>query len=37
LTFGLLTLLTLFLGWQATQIRLSAGFDKQLPLAHPYI
>lgn len=37
LTFGLLALLTLFLGWQATQMRLSAGFDKQIPLAHPYI
>ncbi|MDT0496207.1 efflux RND transporter permease subunit [Algiphilus sp. W345] len=32
-----LTLATLFLGWQATQLRLDAGFEKQLPLGHPYI
>lgn len=36
-TLIVLLLLTLFLGWQATQLRLDAGFEKQLPLGHPYI
>lgn len=33
----MLALLTLLLGWQAAQIRLSAGFDKQIPFDHPYM
>lgn len=33
----LLALLTLFLGWQAAQLRLDAGFSKMLPTGHPYI
>ena len=33
----LLALTTLLLGWQATQISVDAGFQKQLPLDHPYI
>lgn len=37
LTFGLFALLTVFLGWQASQIRLSAAFDKQIPFDHPYM
>ena len=37
LTLAVLTLITLFLGWQATHLRLDTGFDKQLPLGHPYI
>nr|WP_301334452.1 efflux RND transporter permease subunit [Solimonas sp. SE-A11] len=32
-----LTLATLILGWQASQLRLDAGFEKQLPQGHPYI
>ncbi|MEW6169651.1 MAG: MMPL family transporter [Pseudomonadota bacterium] len=28
---------TLFLGWHATNLRLDAGFEKQLPQGHPYI
>jgi len=36
-TLLVLFLATLFLGWQATQLRLDAGFEKQLPLGHPYI
>ncbi len=37
--FGLavLGLLTLFFGWHALQVELDAGFDKQLPLEHPYM
>lgn len=33
----LLATLTTWLGWQATQISVDAGFKKQLPLAHPYV
>lgn len=36
-TIAVLALMTVFLGWQATQLRLDAGFEKQLPLGHPYI
>ncbi|WP_370305070.1 efflux RND transporter permease subunit [Sinimarinibacterium flocculans] len=32
-----LFLTTLFLGWHATNLRLDAGFEKQLPQGHPYI
>lgn len=32
-----LLLTTLFLGWHATQLKLDAGFEKQLPQGHPYI
>ncbi len=34
---SLLGLLTLFFGWQASQVNLDAGFDKQLPLDHPWM
>lgn len=34
---ALLTGLTLFFGWQASQVKLDAGFDKQLPLDHPWM
>ena len=37
LLLALLALATLWLGWQATQITVDAGFQKQLPLDHPYI
>ena len=30
-------LVTLGLGYQATKIRLQAGFEKMLPKAHPYV
>ena len=30
-------LVTAFMGWQASQLRPDAGFEKQLPLEHPYI
>jgi predicted RND superfamily exporter protein len=34
---AVMALVTLFLGWQASQLRLDAGFEKQLPQGHPYI
>ena len=37
LSFGLLAALTLFLGWQAALLKPDAGFEKQIPLAHPYM
>jgi predicted RND superfamily exporter protein len=37
LTLTVLTLMTLFLGYQASQLRLDSGFEKQLPKEHPYI
>lgn len=37
LSFAVLALLTLWLGWQATQLQPDAGFEKQIPLAHPYM
>ena len=30
-------LLTLFLGWQATKLELSASFEKTIPGSHPYV
>lgn len=30
-------LATLLLGWSASQLRVDAGFEKQLPVAHPYM
>jgi predicted RND superfamily exporter protein len=30
-------LLTVFLGWQASTLRLSASFEKTIPASHPYI
>ena len=36
-TLTALTLITLFMGWQASQLQPDAGFEKQLPLEHPYI
>lgn len=37
LTFALLLLATALLGYQASQIRVSAAFDKQIPYDHPYM
>jgi len=36
-SFAVLAVLTLLLGWQATQLQPDAGFEKQIPLAHPYM
>ncbi|HKY93262.1 MAG TPA: MMPL family transporter, partial [Nevskiaceae bacterium] len=36
-TLIVLFLLTLFMGWQAAHLKLDTGFEKQLPLGHPYI
>lgn len=33
----LCALITLFLGWQASQIRPSTSFEKMIPLTHPFI
>lgn len=30
-------LLTLFLGWHATQLKVNASFDRMIPSSHPYI
>ena len=37
LTFSALVAVTVFLGVAATQLRPDAGFDKQIPLDHPYM
>ncbi len=37
LTFSLLMALTLFLGFHALKLRPDAGFEKQIPLDHPYM
>jgi len=34
---ALLTIVTIALAWQATQLRLQSGFEKRLPLGHPYM
>jgi uncharacterized protein len=34
---GLFILVTLFLAYEATQLRIDAGFEKLLPLKHPFI
>ncbi len=36
-TLLVLFLMTLFMGWHASKLRPDAGFEKQLPLGHPYI
>lgn len=37
LTMAILLAITVFLGWQASQIKRDAGFDKSIPLEHPYM
>ena len=37
LSFAVLVLLTVWLGWHASQIEADAGFEKQIPLHHPYM
>ncbi len=34
---AVLTALTAWLGWHASQVEVDAGFDKQLPQSHPYM
>jgi predicted RND superfamily exporter protein len=36
-TMLVLALFTLFLGWHALQLKADTGFEKQLPLGHPYM
>jgi uncharacterized protein len=37
LILALLALFTLVMGWYGSQLRMEAGFEKQLPVNHPYI
>ena len=34
---AVLALLTVVMGWFAVQLRMDAGFDKQMPVGHEYI
>ena len=34
---GFLVLATVFFAWQTAQVRPDAGFDKSIPLQHPYM
>ncbi|MES0874691.1 efflux RND transporter permease subunit [Sinimarinibacterium thermocellulolyticum] len=36
-TLSVLFAITLLLGWHASHLRIDAGFEKQIPLHHPYI
>jgi predicted RND superfamily exporter protein len=36
-TLTVLAILTLFMGWHAAHLKLDTGFEKQLPLDHPYM
>ena len=36
-TLTIIGLLTLLMGWQAAHLKLDTGFEKQLPLGHPYM
>jgi uncharacterized protein len=36
-TLLVLGVMTVFMAWQASQLKLDTGFEKQLPLGHPYI
>ncbi len=37
LTMGILLGITVLLAWQAALIKRDAGFDKSIPLRHPYM
>lgn len=37
LVLGALAVFTLLMGWFALQLRMDAGFDKQLPIGHEYV
>ena len=36
-TIAVLAIMTVFMAWSASQLKLDTGFEKQLPLGHPYI
>ena len=36
-TLAVLALVTLFMVWEALHLKIDSGFEKQLPLGHPYI
>ncbi len=36
-TLGVMLLFTLVMGWFALQLRMDAGFEKQLPIGHEYV
>ena len=36
-TLFVIAAMTVFMAWQASQLKLDTGFEKQLPLGHPYI
>lgn len=37
ITLTVIALITVLMAWQASLLRLDTGFEKQLPLGHPYI
>ncbi|MDP9139374.1 MAG: hypothetical protein M3O62_01095, partial [Pseudomonadota bacterium] len=37
ITLAVISVLTVFMAWHAAHLKLDAGFDKQLPIGHPYI
>jgi uncharacterized protein len=37
ITLSVVAIITVLLGWQATHLKIDAGFEKQIPLQHPYI
>ena len=37
LTLAVLALVTVFMGWHASKLQLDAGYEKGLPIGHPYI
>ncbi len=37
LTFSVLIAVTVFLAWHGAQLKPDAGFEKQIPLSHPYM
>ena len=36
-TLTVMAVITLFMAWQASHLKIDAGFEKQIPLQHPYI
>ncbi len=37
LTLGVLAVITVFMAWHASHLKLDAGYEKGLPVGHPYI
>lgn len=37
ITLTVMAVITALLGWQASHLKIDAGFEKQIPLQHPYI